>query len=243
MNNKIRKIIILTCLLCLISKVSSGVICYPACLLYCAANPLMFAGILASGGIVQMGCLTGCGLACSTGLFIPASCFSEDTILKVKENNNTLEKEIKNINRDDYVLTLNTNGKQIYTKVINNIKSNGDFNFVDIICKANSKNYELKVTEEHALIIKKDEHKKIVLAKNLKVGMKFFMENGLCEIKEIKQIILKDKYTLITEDGTVLSSGIYSSTICDSDVDENLTFEQNLEKWKKNHNFISSIKN
>ena len=73
--------------------------------------------------------------------------------------------------------------------------------------------------------------------------MKLFMENGLCEIKEIKQIILKDKYTLITEDGTVLSSGIYSSTICDSDVDENLTFEQNLEKWKKNHNFISSIKN
>ena len=241
MNSQIK--IIITCLLCLISKVSSGVLCYPACLVFCAANPVMFAGALASGGVAEIGCIPGCLIACSMGLFVPAACFSDDTLLKVKESNQILEKKIKNIKRDNYVLTLDKNGKRIYTKVISNIKSNGNFNFVDIICKTISKNNELKVTKDHALIIKKEKQKKIVLAKNLKVGMKLFMENGLCEIKEINQIILKDKYTLITEDGTVLSSGIYSSTICDSDVDENLTFEQNLEKWKKNHNFISSIKN
>ena len=69
--------------------------------------------------------------------------------------------------------------------------------------------------------------------------MKLIMEDNTCEIKETKKIILKEKFTLVTEEGTVISSGFYSSTICDDEVDENVNLEQNLEKWKERHNFMS----
>ena len=71
--------------------------------------------------------------------------------------------------------------------------------------------------------------------------MKFLVDNNeFCQITQLKPIILNEKYTLLTEDGTVISSGIFSSTICDNEIDENLPFEKNLEKWKNKHNFIST---
>lgn len=92
------------------------------------------------------------------------------------------------------------------------------------------------------MITEFNNQKKLTLSKNLKVGMNLFLENGFCEITNIKTMVLDDKYILITEDGTVISSGIFSSTICDSDIDENLSFDENLKKWKTKHNFISLIK-
>ena len=240
MNFQRKELLFLFCLFCLISKISTGALCFPACLVFCAANPVIFAGALASGGVAEIGCLPGCGIACSMGLFVPAACFSEDTFLTIKDSNQIFETEIKNIKRNDFVLTLDSNGKQKFTKVVSNIKSKGNFDFLDIICKANSEKKELKVTIDHSLIIGDENKKEIILAKNLKIGMKFFINNGLCEVVQINQIVLNDKYTLITEDGTIISSGIFSSTICDSEIDENISFEKNLEKWKNNHNFMSS---
>ena len=240
MNSQKTIYLFLLCLFCLFSKVSTGALCFPACLVFCAANPVMFAGALASGGVTEIACFPGCSIACSMGLFVPAACFSEDTILTVKDSNKVFETEIKNIKRNDYVLTLDNNGNQMYTKVVSNIKSKGNYDFLDIICQASSGNKELKVTKDHSLVVGDENKKEIILAKNVKVGMNFFINNGLCEVKQINQIILNEKYTLITEDGTIISSGIFSSTICDSEIDEHISFEKNLEKWKNNHNFISS---
>ena len=230
MNSKVRNILIIT-FICLISKVSTGALCFPACLLFCAANPVVFQAALVSGGVSEIACLPGCGIACSMGLFVPAACFSEDTQLKVKESNKIVSKEIKYIKRNDYVYTLNANGSQSYTKVVSNIKSKGNFEFVDIFCRNGLEKKELKVTTNHALIIENENQKKLLLAKNLKIGMKFLDDNNeYCEIIQLKQLFLNEKYTLITEEGTVISSGIFSSTICENDIDENLSLEKNLEK-------------
>lgn len=99
--------------------------------------------------------------------------------------------------------------------------------------KQNSKNYKLKFTDNHALIVEKNGKKNIILAKNLKIGMNLYMEDNIWEIMEIKEIILKEKYAQVIEEGTVVSSRFYSYTICD---DEVLDFEQNLEKSKEHHN-------
>lgn len=241
MNSSIKNFLIISSLFCLISKVSAGALCFPACLVFCAANPVVFQAALVSGGVSEVACLPGCGIACSMGLFVPAACFSEDSQLTVKEPNEIVSKSIKYIKRNDYVLTLNNNGSQTYTKVINNIKSNGNFKFVDIECKNGLEKKNLKVTEDHALIVENEKEKKLILAKNLKVGMKFLVDNNeFCQITQLKPIILNEKYTLLTEDGTVISSGIFSSTICDNEIDENSSFEKNLEKWKNKHNFIST---
>lgn len=242
MTFKTKNILIILCLFCLISKVSSGGLCIPACLIFCAANPVIFQAALVSGGVAEMGCITGCPIACSMGLFVPVACFSEDTLLTVKNSNEIVSKEIKEIKRNDYVLTLDEKGNSVFTKVISNIKSNGKFDFVNIICETQSEKKELTVTKDHSMITEFNNQKKLTLSKNLKVGMNLFMENGFCEITNIKTMVLDDKYTLITEDGTVISSGIFSSTICDSDIDENLSFDENLKKWKTKHNFISLAK-
>lgn len=242
MNSKIINFLIISCI-CLISKVSAGALCYPACLIFCAANPVVFQAALVSGGVSEIACIPGCGIACSMGLFVPAACFSDDTQLKVKESNEIVSKEIKYIKRNDYVYTLNANGSQSYTKVLSNIKTNGNFEFVDIFCRNGLEKKELKVTTNHALIIENKKQKKLLLAKNLKIGMKFLDDNNeYCEIIQLKKLFLNEKYTLITEDGTVVSSGIFSSTICENDIDENLSLEKNLENWKNNHNFMSSKK-
>lgn len=242
MNSKVINFLIIFCI-CLISKVSGGALCFPACLIFCAANPVVFQAALVSGGVSEIACLPGCGIACSMGLFVPAACFSDDTQLKVKESNEIVSKEIKYIKRNDYVYTLNANGSQSYTKVLSNIKTNGNFEFVDIFCRNGLEKKELKVTTNHALIIENKKQKKLLLAKNLKIGMKFLDDNNeYCEIIQLKKLFLNEKYTLITEDGTVVSSGIFSSTICENDIDENLSLEKNLEKWKNNHNFMSSQK-
>jgi len=241
MKFRIKNILFVLCFCCLILQVSTGGLCIPACLVFCAANPVMFAGALASGGVAEIGCLPGCGIACSMGLFVPVACFSEHTQLTVKIGNDIATKEIQHIQRNDYVLTLDENGNQIYTKVISNIKSNGKFDYVNIICKGKEGKKELNVTNDHSMIIEYNNQKKIRLAKNLEVGMNLVMENGICEISKIENMILSDKYTLVTEEGTVISSGIFATTICDSEVDENISFQENLKKWKNEHNFISSI--
>lgn len=242
MNYKSANLLIVFSLLNFISKVSSGQLCFPACLIFCAANPVIFQAALVSGGVSEISCLPGCGIACSMGLFVPVACFSEDTQLMIKNSNEIIEKNIKFIKRNDYVVTLNKNGNKTFTKVISNIRSVGNFEFVDITCGNGLDMKKLKVTQNHALIVDNENEKKLILAKNLKIGMKLLLENNkICKINELKQIFLNEKFTIVTEDGTIFSSGIFSSTICDDFIDENLNFEENLEKWKNSHNFISIL--
>ena len=106
MSLKISQVLILTCLFSLFVEISSGALCVPACLVFCAANPVTFAGALVSGGIAEIGCLPGCGIACSMGLFVPVACFSDETLIKVKDSDKIIEKKIEDIKRDDFVLTI-----------------------------------------------------------------------------------------------------------------------------------------
>ena len=55
-------------------------------------------------------------------MFLPPACFPYDILIKVKESDEIIEKKNENIKRDDFVLTLDNSRKQIFSKIINNLK-------------------------------------------------------------------------------------------------------------------------
>ena len=183
------------------------------------------------------GCQTMCMAACSWGVIIPPACFSEETKIYVIKNNQIIKKNISEIKRNDFVLTY-INNIEKKTKVISNERSEGHFEFYNIILE---NNYNIKVTGNHGVIVKnkKDNGKKISLAENVKEGDILYTLNGEFSIIEIKKEVQNQKYTLVTEDGTVLASDIYISLICENIIDESANFENIMYSWRNLHGYHS----
>lgn len=96
------------------------------------------------------------------------------------------------------------------------------------------------MTEDHGLIVIKNNQKFIVSAKNIKKGNLIITNEGIFSIHDISIISQNKKYTLYTEDGTILASDIYVSTICEPDIDETIPFEELMEDWRQAHETINS---
>lgn len=61
--------------------------------------------------------------------------------------------------------------------------------------------------------------------------------NGEFSIIDIKKEVQNQKYTLVTEDGTVLASDIYISLICENIIDESAKFENIMNSWRNLHRY------
>ena len=98
----------------------------------------------------------------------------------------------------------------------------------------------IKITGNHGIIVKNknEDGKKIILAKNAKIGDILYNLNGeQLKIIDIKKEVQNLKYTLVTEDGTVLASDIYISIICENLIDGNSKFEDIMYNWRKLHGY------
>jgi hypothetical protein len=129
-------------------------------------------------------------------------------------------------------LVLANNGNKL-TKVVRNVKSEGIFNYTQIILESGK---ELTITNEHGVIVLDEKsNKRVIKAANLRKGQNLITLDGPEMIKNINNLQIKDKYILETEDGTVIANNIYVSTICDDMIDEKMNADDLLKNWKNNH--------
>ena len=164
---------------------------------------------------------------------ITTACFSSDTTISKIEEGYIKNVPIYDLKENDIVLANNENK---LTKIVRNVKSEGLFDFTQIILESKK---VLTVTNEHGIIVLDDKlNKKIIRADNLKEGQKLITLKGTEVIKKINNLKLKDKYILETSDGTVIANNIYVSTICDDMIDEKIYSDDLIKQWKNKHEKI-----
>ena len=167
-------------------------------------------------------------------LIIILKCFTGNTLVKVLENGKEVEKEIKDVKKDEMVLVHNGKEKR-YAKVEDNKMTEGDFEFYVVKVqdlKDPSKTKEVTVTPEHVMITFENKNEmKLIVAKDLKGDEIVDTEDGFHQIYEISKKTLKNKYMLTVKGGIVFANGIFISTICSGENARDL--KPTLEEWKK----------
>ena len=158
------------------------------------------------------------------------ACFSSDTIISKIENGEIKDVSINELKENDLVLA---NNEYKFTKVVRNIKSEGIFDYIQIILESGK---ELTVTKEHGVIVLDNEsNKRVRKANDLSEGQVLITMEGPEVIKSINNLRIKDKYILETLDGTVVANNIYVSTICDDMIDEKINADDLIQQWKNKH--------
>jgi predicted RNA-binding protein len=203
--------------------------CFALCMTGCIAGSWLLASV---------GCTVACTATCTP--FI-ASCFGSDTKIKVLKNGQEIIESIHAIHSGDWVQTLRE-GNPVWTKLIENKRTAGEFEFIQITAeqKTNGKIYQIQVTPEHGLVlINQDGDKTIDAAEHLQIGDKVLSAEGdVIDVIDVNRLILNEKYTLVTEDGTILGSGIFVTTLCNEEiVDGEKLFDATIKKWRDIHNF------
>ena len=166
---------------------------------------------------------------CIAGPIVTA-CFSPDTTISKLENGEIKEVSIYELKENDLVLANNENK---FTKVVRNVKSEGIFDYIQIILESGK---ELTVTNEHGVIVIDEEsNRRVIKARNLREGQVVITLEGPEIIKRINNLKIKDKYILETLDGTVIANNIYVSTICDDMIDEKIKADDLIQHWKNKH--------
>lgn len=196
----------------------TAVVC-PACITVCAVplNPLCWACLVAL-----------CG-----GATVVTGCFNSDTKIYKMEYGQIKDVPIYELKKNDLVLANNENK---FTRVVKNVKSEGIFDYKQIILESGK---ELTITDEHVVIILDDKsNKRVIRASNLREGQKVITLDGPEVIKKINDLKIKDRYILETMDGTVIANNIYVSTICDDMIDEKINSDDLLKQWKDKHERI-----
>ena len=166
---------------------------------------------------------------CIAGPIVTA-CFSPDTTISKLENGEIKEVSIYELKENDLVLANNENK---FTKVVRNVKSEGIFDYIQIILESGK---ELTVTNEHGVIVIDEEsNRRVIKARNLREGQVVITLERPEIIKRINNLKIKDKYILETLDGTVIANNIYVSTICDDMIDEKIKADDLIQHWKNKH--------
>ncbi|WP_252176570.1 hypothetical protein [Endozoicomonas sp. 4G] len=202
-------------------------------------------------------CILGCELGCL------ASSFSSNTefVICRKENyvNDTglcPAEALKQVSAEevevgDFVQTLPDDLKvgthMIFTEVIGNKKSNGDYTFRNIKferIKDNSADY-LEVTPEHHLIVLKQnsvasnenvtEGAFMLKASEVHEGMLLPSLTGTKRIIEVKDIHYPVKYTIKTRTGTILASGIFTTTGYEGTINSGTKFLDAIKQYQESY--------
>ena len=161
---------------------------------------------------------------------ITTACFSSDTKISTIEDGQIKEVSIYELKENDIVLA---NNEHKFTKVVRNVKSEGVFDYIQIILESGK---ELTVTNEHGVIVLDEKsNKRVIKANHLKEGQVLITLEGQEIIKRINNLRIKDKYILETLDGTVIANNIYVSTICDDVIDEEINADDLIQQWKNKH--------
>lgn len=163
-------------------------------------------------------------------------CFSKDTIITVKKNNEVLKKVISEIKIGDNILTL-VNGKEKFTKVKYIRKYDDEFKFYEFKCESNGKVKKITVTNNHIMMVYDKEMKKLKykVAENVICGEDYFNTvDGLFNVNEINVLNLKNKYAIGVDEGSLIADGILVSCLNMNDVNKGLSLDEMIKKYQIN---------
>lgn len=201
------------------------------------AFPVCIGACLAGAAVFTAPLIASCNLMCA------GTCFSNETMIDVLINGEKTNKHVGEVNVGDMVLTSNY-GKHEYTQVLRNIKTEGNFEFIQITAQNPynlSHTQEIQVTPEHGLVLG-HQHSPMTIdtAANIQIGDTLHGSNEeRLAVIDISRTVLDTKYTLETCDGTVLASDFYVTTVCNEVVagGEHL-FGSIMDEWHSNHSSL-----
>ena len=173
---------------------------------------------------------------CDNRRFSWNCCFSKDTKIIVKENENIISKKISEIKKDDLVLTL-INGEKKFTKVKYTREYDDDFEFYEFKCMKGKDIKSITVTNNHIMMAYNENMEKLKYktAENIIKNEDYFSTiDGLYQVVEIKKFQKKYKYALGVDEGVILADDILVSCLNMNDVSKNLSLNDLIEKYKVN---------
>jgi len=103
-----------------------------------------------------------------------------------------------------------------------------------------SKELTLSVAGNHGMIVFKNEFSQntiIKYASKLYINDIVYANGKLYRIVDIELYEDTKMYNLITKDGTVITNEILTSTICDTEINEDLPFNILVINWRTKHNY------
>jgi len=218
------------------------------------------AGTVFSGPIGVAGCAAFCAAACAP---TAPACFQDNAVALQVKSGSSHAVVVQDLTPGQHVLTL-SQGHLVPTKVLRNQRSNGTFAFTELIAQQGNCVANLTVTDEHNMVRLHgsalssletssdfdEDSWEVSVAHQLKVGdwVPVMFSDGfsfadgcggpkLARISEVRHLQLSVKNTLVTESGTVLANGMFTTTICDGDlpVYSSSNFSTVLQAWHLMH--------
>lgn len=226
-----KKIVKSFLVLSLISSTINAGPLYPGCIVLCEAA-CVTASLIAGGTPAPL-----CFMLCPSGCVL--SCFSRETQILVNEFGQVVSKDIEKVKTGDLVAT-KKEGEIFWTKVLRNQRSQGEFPFVEVTVKNlhDGALRQIRITPEHGLVhVGNEGQLTIDVAANVQVGDKMMGINGTSlSVVDVSNLLLPEKYTLETEDGTVLASELLMTTLCHEELSggERL-FDSTMNSWRSKH--------
>ena len=163
-------------------------------------------------------------------------CFSKETKITVKENGNIINKNISEIKKDDFILTL-INGEKKFTKVKFTREYDDEFEFYEFKCIKGKDIKSITVTNNHIMMAydRNMEKLKYKTAENIIKDHDYFATvDGLYQVIEINKYQKKYKYALGVDEGAIIADDILVSCLNMNDVSKNLSLNDLIEKYKVN---------
>ena len=166
-------------------------------------------------------------------ILCPKTCFSKDTIINVKENNNIVKKKISEVKIDDNILTL-FNGEKKYTKVKSLILCEGESVFYEFKCMIDDNLKSITVTNDHIMMVynKDMSQLKFKTADSILKEEDYFLTiDGLYQIKEINTFNGKGKFTISVDEGAIIANDILVTCLTKNEINKQLSLNEMSKKF------------
>lgn len=220
--------------------------CAATCWGVCVANggpPAALAGVV--GGAAVMGlCTLYCGSACSGTVL---ACLSEDVRVTTINKGYELDVPMYAVRPGDSIVTLQAGGLQ-HTRVLRNVRQEGNFSFLRLYAASETHSYQLELTPDHVVAsfanisrspAEPERLMRALPARALRYGDELLVLSGTrARVVHLEELRLPVKHTLVTESGTAVANGVFVTTMCGLDDRYLGRLDWSLKKWRDDHQSI-----
>jgi len=203
----------------------ASTVAYPACFAACVgyfANGVavgMGASGAATSGAVAVGgtvvAIPALGAVVAGTMGVGAACAAACTCFDVETTVETIHgtKFLASVRQGDEVLTVDENGKPMYTRVVENPLISGTYEFRTFTFDNHPNN--VTVTDNHPMCLAGEGKCQPLSADQVIVGQKLALHSGAqATVANITSSTRLGKYALMTETCTVLANGVVTGTVC-----------------------------
>lgn len=223
--------------------------CYGGCLGTCFTIGAVAMGLCPPAGVSgAAACTSSCAGFCAASAL---GCFDDDaTAVRVGKSGAAETVPIAALEPEQMVWTLES-GERRLTRVVQNIRVQGPFGFVEILASDGRELFNLTVTAEHNMARLRSAGSsmdtfdeglfEMVLARELQIGEQIPVVGpfgkAMARITSSRLLQRPFKNVLTTAAGSVLANNVFTSTICDDKdpLHNHSNFSAALIQWRELH--------